>query len=233
MIRLYAMFVAPVCLLALAACASTGDPATIQNENKHLHSIVEEQELRIDKLTADRASLDRKVQELEAKLLKMESTKKAVDDAKVEISEHVRQVVERFRGDSDIEVLPTGTGYRVVLREAVLFATASTELSPEGRRTLQRVADTLKDGNELLVIEGHTDDVPVAKEETKKRFPRGNIELSVGRAFAVWDYLVKEANIDTGRISVAGHGPNRPRAPNTSDLNRHRNRRVEILVQER
>lgn len=233
MIRTYLMFVVPVCLVALAACASTGDPATIQNENKHLHSIVEEQELRIDKLTADRASLDRKVQELEAKLVKMESTQKIVDDAKVEISEHVRQVVERFRGDSDIEVLPTGTGYRVVLREAVLFATASVELSPEGRRTLQRVADTLKDGNELLVIEGHTDDVPVTKEETKKRFPRGNIDLSVGRAFAVWDYLVKEAGIDKGRISVAGHGPNRPRAPNTSDLNRHRNRRVEILVQEK
>lgn len=233
MTRTYLTLAVSVCLLALAACASTGDPETIQNENKHLHSIVEEQEHKIDKLTADRAGLDRSVQELEAKLAKMQSTQKIVDDAKVEISEHVRQVVERFRGDSDIEVLPTGTGYRVVLREAVLFTTASTGLSPEGRRTLQRVADTLKGGNEQLVIEGHTDNVPVGKEATKKRFPRGNIELSVGRAFAVWDYFVKEAGIVTGRISVAGHGPNRPLAPNTSDLNRHRNRRVEILVQEK
>ncbi|MHC4819364.1 MAG: OmpA/MotB family protein [Planctomycetota bacterium] len=233
MTRTYLTLAVPVCLFAIASCASTGDPQTIQNENKHLHTIVEEQEHKIDKLTADRATLDRRVQELEAKLVKMESTKKIVDDAKVEISEHVRQVVERFRGDSDIEVLPTGTGYRVVLREAVLFATASIDLSPEGRRTLQRVADTLKGGNEQLVIEGHTDDVPVGKQETKKRFPRGNIELSVGRAFAVWDYFTKEAGIETARISVAGHGPNRPRAPNTSDLNRHRNRRVEILVQEK
>jgi len=141
-------------------------------------------------------------------------------------------VLERFRGDSDIEVVPTGTGYRVVLREAVLFATGSTDLSGDGRRALQRVAETLRGGNEKVIVEGHTDDVPVKKAESLKKFPRGNIDLSVGRAFAVWDYLVKEAKLDATRVSVTGHGPNRPRAPNTSDLNRHRNRRVEILVTE-
>jgi chemotaxis protein MotB len=221
-----------VFLLGAASCQTTGDPQSLENQNKHLHGVVERQENQIDKLTADRTDLDRRVQELEAKLTKMESTEKVVEEAKDEISEHVRQMVERFRGDRDIEVVPTSGGYRVVLREAVLFATAKTDLTAEGRRALQRVADALKGGNERILVEGHTDDVPVAKEETKQKYPRGNIDLSVARAFAVWDYLVKEAGLGEGRVSVAGHGPNRPRAPNTSELNRHRNRRVEILVEE-
>ena len=233
MIRMHGMAVGAVLSCIAASCSARNDPETLSNENKHLHGIVEEQNHRIDTLTADRATLDRRVKELEAQLNKMDSTAKAVEDAKDEISEHVRNVLERFRGDSDIEVVPTATGYRVVLREAVLFATGSADLSGDGRRALQRIAETLRGGNELVLVEGHTDDVPVKKAATLKRFPRGNIELAVGRAFAVWDYLVKEAKLPAKRVSVAGHGPNRPRAPNTSDLNRHRNRRVEILVTER
>ena len=70
------------------------------------------------------------------------------------------------------------------------------------------------------------------QSETLKSFPRGNIELSVERALVVWDYLIGEGKIDQGRLSVIGFGATRPRVPNTSELARYKNRRVEIRVAE-
>jgi chemotaxis protein MotB len=141
-------------------------------------------------------------------------------------------MLERFRGDSDVEMERTDDGYRFVLREAVLYGSGSAELTSEGRQVLQRVADALSGGQHPVRIEGHTDDTPVQKEETLQKFPRGNMDLSVQRALAVWEYLVKDGKIDPRRVSVAGYGEHRPRVPNDSDRNRWRNRRVEIRVAE-
>jgi chemotaxis protein MotB len=222
-----------VFLSLAAACATSPDAEETANDNKHLHGTVQAQQERIDELTEDRVELDRRVKELEAKLSKVASTEQVVEEAKGEMSESVRRVLERFKGDDEIEVIRTADGYRFVLRESVLFGTGSTDLTEEGKRALGRVCDALRGGNTRISVEGHTDDVPVAKEETRKRFPRGNIELSVGRAFAVYDYVIKDGGVEEDRVAVAGFGPYRPVVPNTSDLNRFRNRRVEIRVEER
>jgi chemotaxis protein MotB len=222
-----------VFLLVGAACQTAPDAETQANEDKALRGVVESQQLRIDKLTADRVALDRKVKELEAKLSKVASTEKIVEEAKGEMSESVRRVLEQFKGDDQIKVIRDDAGYRFVLTEAVLFGTGSTDLTDEGKGALGRVAEALQGGNQRISIEGHTDDVPVKKEETRKRFPRGNIELSVARAFSVYDYLIKEGGVEEDRVAVVGLGPHRPAVPNTSDMNRFRNRRVEIRVEER
>ena len=196
-----------VAVFLLAACASTrgGDTASLQNENRNLHGVVEEQGRRIDTLSGDKVRLDRRVKELEAQVAKMRSTEAVVEEAKEEISEQVRQVLARFKGDSEVEVERTaGGGLRFVLREAVLFGTAEATLTPEGRGALQRIADVLRGGEASIRVEGHTDDVPVVKPETLKRYPRGNMELSTARALSVWEYLSKDGKLNPKRLSVAG-----------------------------
>ncbi len=205
----------------------------MENENRNLHGVLEQQQQRIDDLTGERVRLHQQVRMLEAKLEKVQSTEEVVEEAKADISEQVRRALDRFKGDSDIEVEQTGSGYRLVLRESVLFKTGLANLTPEGRGALVRVAAALRQGGARISVEGHTDDVPVKRAETKRRFPRGNIELSVSRALSVWGYLVGAGKLDRARVSVAGFGPHRPRVPNTSETNRWKNRRVEILVEDR
>lgn len=230
----YVRITVAVFLLAAASCQSTPRSEAQAAELRNLQDTNEAQQAKIDQLSEDRAALDRRVKELEAKVSKSGSAEQAVEQAKGDMSESVRRVLERFKGDNQIEVIRDGTsGYRFVVRESVLFGTASANLSEEGQRALGRVADALRGGNQRVSVEGHTDDVPVSKDETKKRYPRGNIELSVGRAFAVYDYLIKDGNIEVARVSVAGFGPYRPVASNTSDQGRWKNRRVEIRVEER
>ena len=221
------LFLLPI---LVGACAGTPATGTLQNENRNLHGIIRSQEKRINELTEQRNDLERRANQLEATVEMAEETDAAVQKAKSDISSQVSQMLERFKSDSDVEVERTTDGYRFVLRERVLFGMASAELSADGREALHRVADALRGGTARVRVEGHTDNAPIAKEETKKKFPRGNMELATARALAVWAYLVGDGKLDSPRLSVVGFGPHQPRVPNDSDRNRYRNRRVEIRV---
>lgn len=57
-----------------------------------------------------------------------------------------------------------------------------------------------------------------------------NMKLSERRATAVKDYLIKEAAVDSSKITVVGHGGADPVADNKAPEGRAKNRRVEISI---
>jgi OOP family OmpA-OmpF porin len=57
-----------------------------------------------------------------------------------------------------------------------------------------------------------------------------NIKLSERRAAAVKDYLIKEAGVDSSKITAVGHGKADPVADNKTAEGRVENRRVEISI---
>ena len=71
-----------------------------------------------------------------------------------------------------------------------------------------------------ILVEGHTDNVGDAVL---------NFKLSEKRAKVVKDYLVSK-NIAKNRISVKGFGGTKPAFSNTTESNRKKNRRVEIVI---
>lgn len=107
----------------------------------------------------------------------------------------------------------------------VLFPFDSAELRPEAQAELNEAAAMLKLHTELRRVEvaGHTCDLGPADY---------NQGLSQRRAQSVRDYLVAEG-IDADRLSVRGYGEERPAVSNSSDENRRKNRRVELIVLER
>ena len=72
-----------------------------------------------------------------------------------------------------------------------------------------------------FIIAGHTDDVGDARYNTR---------LSLQRARAVKDYLVRVHGIKQARLVVVGAGENQPLVRNNSNANRQKNRRVEIII---
>jgi len=210
-----------------------GKPAssTMMNENRDLRDVIRAQEQRINELTRQRNELERKV---DSGPSEPDGPPKSTgsDLPQPDMSARTQRVLERFRSDSDVEVESMREGYRFVLREKVLFGSASAELTDDGRKALQRVADSLRGQGTRVVIEGHTDNVKLVTGTVLQQYPRGNIELSVARALAVWQYLTGDGSIDDARVAVVGFGPHRPRVPNDSERNRYRNRRVEIRVAE-
>jgi len=80
-------------------------------------------------------------------------------------------------------------------------------------------------GAARVVIEGHTDAVPLSKSPY-----RSNWELSVARSNSVIERLVADG-VPAARLVASGYGEHRPAAGNDTPAGRARNRRVEILIQ--
>jgi OmpA-OmpF porin, OOP family len=102
----------------------------------------------------------------------------------------------------------------------VNFDTAKATIKPESFVKLDVVADFMNHKKSARVeISGHTDNKGAAKS---------NKVLSAKRAEACRTYLISKG-IDGSRITAAGYGDERPVAPNDSDENRQKNRRIEVV----
>ncbi|HEY1774406.1 MAG TPA: OmpA family protein [Gammaproteobacteria bacterium] len=108
------------------------------------------------------------------------------------------------------------------------FPSGKVELNEHDRQVMQQIADLIKSSaNISMTFVGYTDDVPVAAGSQYAN----NIELSIGRAQAVADYLQAHIATDGTQIFISGRGENDPLASNDSEDGRAKNRRTEIEVQ--
>lgn len=91
-------------------------------------------------------------------------------------------------------------------------------------RDLEIIARVLKrDPGATARIEGHAD-------KRAKSTRQYNLDLSKRRAEAVKKHLITVGGIDQGRLSTVGYGFDRPLAPNDTEANMQKNRRVEVYV---
>lgn len=111
-----------------------------------------------------------------------------------------------------------------IASDDVLFALGSTRIDELGRQVIEVVADTLGAFPNPLMIEGHTDDVPLEREGYS------NWNLSTDRAVAVLQRMIEEHGLPADRVGAVGYGEHHPLEPNDSAQGRARNRRVDIVV---
>lgn len=148
-----------------------------------------------------------------------------LDPALIAIYNQVLNFVEKNELEDKVIITADQKGIYVNISNAILFGKESASISREGRSVLKSVGKLLNQLDNRVVIEGHTDDIPNAYGQ----YPT-NWELSVGRAVSVLRYLNENEHVDTRRLSAVGYGENQPLAPNNSEENRARNRRVNIVV---
>jgi chemotaxis protein MotB len=93
---------------------------------------------------------------------------------------------------------------------------------------LETVGQTLRELDNAIRVEGHTDPVPIHNSAYQS-----NWELSAARAASVLDELVRVSGIHESRLSIAGYASQRPIAANDTAEGRSQNRRVDIVVLDR
>ncbi len=102
----------------------------------------------------------------------------------------------------------------------ILFDFDRSTLQQSSNKQLQDVLTLLATNPELrLEIQGHTDSDGSADY---------NLQLSERRAESVRQYLIL-FGVDSGRLRAKGYGETMPVAPNDSDENKAKNRRVELV----
>ncbi|UIP31300.1 OmpA/MotB family protein [Stutzerimonas kunmingensis] len=125
----------------------------------------------------------------------------------------------------DIEVIVNDGSISFRISSEILFGSGRAELEDAGLDVIDRLVPTLAAGGHRIIVEGHTDNLPIQTE----RFP-SNWELSASRASSVVRYL-QLTGIESTRLSATGYADTRPLADNGDEQGRASNRRVELVMQ--
>lgn len=159
-----------------------------------------------------------------------EQEKKAfVTEADAELLGIARELRENITNegmDEHVKILIEGG--RLIIRiksEGVLFDSGSAQLNEDIKPLLDIIADSLKFYRGLVMVEGHTDNVPI----NTPRYP-SNWELSTSRAVSVLKYWIDNKMLLPGDVVAAGYADTKPIDTNETAEGRAKNRRVEILV---
>ncbi len=140
------------------------------------------------------------------------------------IAAQVQHLVKVNGLERSVEVRAGKRGVRMRVKGGLLFEPGQATLKPSSYRLLDGIIKVLAKSKFYLIVEGHTDNVPI-KTAT---FP-SNWELSAARATAVVRYIANKGGIDPKRLSAIGFGPNYPISPNNTPAGRASNRRVEFI----
>lgn len=120
----------------------------------------------------------------------------------------------------------------VRFRSDLLFDRGSADLASDARSDVQALAEILltSDAQDFdVIVAGHTDDMPIARPETRANHPT-NWHLSAHRAISVLRVLA-DHDVDPERMSVRGFSQYRPVAENAPNRGGNaQNRRVEIYI---
>ena len=112
----------------------------------------------------------------------------------------------------------------IISMSDILFESGKATLTANLKENLAKIAGILivyKEPN--IIVEGHTDNVG------QKDY---NQKLSEDRAHAVRNYLVEQGVSET-RLTAVGHGLDKPIADNSTKEGKAKNRRVDLVIQEK
>ena len=186
-----------------------------------------------DKLASDLAACKQRVAELERQLADRDKELAGLrGDLSAEMSklkEAQRGLIKALRPQIDkgtIMVDLNNERLLINLASGYLFGSGEDQLKPAGADALKQVGAILKDFPEYKVaVDGHTDNRPI-RSSLKQKFPT-NKELSEARAANAAKALTEGGLASS---TTAGYADSKPVAPNTTDVGRAKNRRVEVRV---
>lgn len=200
------------------------------------------QKTRADALDKSLESAAKAKRDAEAKLVVAETAQtelaaRSADEASQRkaaeaVQTKLRPALDRGTGTLVVD----GADVHVRLATGALFKTNDDALTDHGKAVLGKLAAALKDlPDKQVLIQGHTDDTPVALPKPAPRaksaappavrFPT-NWELSAARALAVVHYFQDTAKLDPSRLTALAFSQYVP----LSKKDRSVNRRIELVV---
>ncbi len=127
--------------------------------------------------------------------------------------------------NGEVSIATNPDGLVISLKEIGFFPSGEANLEPGAAEKIEEIARVLSPYEFHIRVEGHSDDRPIHNAQF-----HSNWELSTARAMEVLMLLIHHSNLDPSRLSVAGYGPYRPIARNTTAAGRRLNRRVDLVV---
>lgn len=186
---------------------------------------LKELQTQLDARSAADADMRLKLEEREKALKDLQDRIAARDQAMEDLRNKLKNALTGYQdGDLSVEVR-NGKVY-IAISDKMLFKSGSAAVEKLGKEALSKVATVLSKYPDMdLIIEGHTDNVPIKTE----RFA-DNWDLSVIRATSVVRILTVDYGLTANRVTPSGKGEFFPKASNDTPEGRSKNRRTEIII---
>jgi chemotaxis protein MotB len=202
----------------------------LENTQRDLYSHEDQLNQTQEKLNKDRQELDQLKKELDDKNARMMELQNVIDqkDAQAEaLKQKLSSALIGFENQGLTITKKNGKVY-ISLDEQLLFPSGSTQVDQRGKSALQKLAGVLEQNRDInIIIEGHTDDVPVIPGSKYI----DNWDLSVQRSTSIIRILLDGTTINPKRLTAAGRGEFYPVDPSKTDDARKKNRRTEIILE--
>ncbi|KPK43068.1 MAG: hypothetical protein AMJ65_06915 [Phycisphaerae bacterium SG8_4] len=250
-VRLPAIFALCACLSLVTGCGSELQDLRIQNQTQQklidqlqadLGTITLERDKLRNQLAAAMKTGDIDVQSLQEQIAALEENKKQMEEMIASMQKQLlygsavlppelSTMLEDFANQHDMVTFDSSRGI-VKFRSDLTFDRGSDIVAASAVAAVKSLAGILnsEDAKKFdVVIAGHTDDIRIARAETKAKHPT-NWHLSVHRAISVKD-VMESTGVEPKRMSVRGFGEYRPVEANLPNKKGNpKNRRVEIYV---
>lgn len=197
---------------------------TLQRANdeltKHLASVQESAK-------ADKETMMKQYQELQKDKKALTDLQQAVKMEQTEVGNIRQQLCSALKcfTPDEITVKERNGELYVSMYDKLLFPTAGSTVNIRGKEALKILSEVLRNNNMKIMVEGHTDNVPIHNDMFKD-----NWDLSVIRATNVVRVLTKEDKLDPKRVIASGKSKFDPIYDNKTAEGRKLNRRTDIVL---
>jgi chemotaxis protein MotB len=214
------------------AAGSSQESARLIADLKNTQEQLQQREDRLQKLESELkvkeqrlASAGQELEKREHRVKELEGILSRKDSAVTALKNAVSNALVGFK-ESGLTVEQRNSKVYVSLEERLLFASGSVTVEKKGEEALKQLAKVLEKKPDIhVLIEGHTDDVPISGGPYKD-----NWDLSVMRATSIVRILTSGSRINPAQLTAAGRGEHVPVDPARTPEARRKNRRTEIIL---
>jgi chemotaxis protein MotB len=204
----------------------------LEKDVKEANAEIEQTKALLDNTGMARAKLDKELKEKVARIEEREKTIKDLNELIDKQKEVVNKLLNKIKSalvkydSSQLSVEVKNGKVYVAMSDKLMFQSGSTKIDVNGKEALKQLADVLSKQSDIdILIEGHTDNVPI-----KSAVFKDNWDLSVFRATEVVRILTDEFKLDKTKLIPSGRGEFSPKADNATEEGRAKNRRTEIIL---
>ncbi len=142
-----------------------------------------------------------------------------------EIQQKLQQYLESHNLTQQVSIHVDPKGLTLSFDDNILFDSGKADIQATYKQHLLEICDILKAFTNDVVVEGHTDNVPISNSKFTS-----NWELAAIRAINVVHFFIDEGGLPASKLSAISYGEYRPIASNDTPEGRAKNRRIDIVL---
>ncbi|ADZ85612.1 flagellar motor protein MotB [Cellulosilyticum lentocellum] len=145
--------------------------------------------------------------------------------ASQEIQTKLKDYLETHDLTEQVSLHVEPQGLTLSFDDNILFDSGKADIQSAYKKNLLEICDILKTFTNDVVVEGHTDNLPIHTSQFSS-----NWELASIRAINVVHLFIDEGKLPASKLSAISYGEYRPIASNDTPEGRAKNRRIDIIL---